>query len=188
MHWQNTIKNGIVSFSVILTVTRIMTRTLLTLLLLALLTSCSSKVELNQTPLNTINRQLSLGWLASDTSPTTGYYTTDSDNVPDGPFSFTAQNNKGKESNELFALTINGSFDSGRKSGKWIYDYEYDDGSQLYEKYLITLFFDEGECIKSCFSGVIGKAMPITNDCFSEKHLCNPLQLREKIFLQTSRQ
>lgn len=151
---------------------------------LLLTSSCSQKIKVESIPLNTINNQLSLEWLATETSPITGFYTTDNNNILNGPFSIksvTQNDHISNNSISLFSLNIDGSYAKGQKTGEWRYDYEYDDGGILYEKYTITPHYLKGECQQSVFHGVIGRDMPLLKRSFNDKTFCNPMQLREEI-------
>ncbi len=155
------------------------------LLFFLLLSGCSHKIEIEHSPLNVINQQLDLGWLATETTPISGYYTTDGDDILDGSFTIKSITPpiqlQQKPPQEQLLLTISGEFEEGRKTGDWRYDYEYSDGGTLYEKYSITFSYLDGRCQQGSIQGVIGKNMPTKEFSFYQDSLCDPMQLREKM-------
>ncbi len=70
-------------------------------------------------------------------------------------------------------MKYSGQFRNGKKYGPFIEDLLFDDGIDLYSKWIIQISFEDDQCKSGSFSGLIGHVMPDTTFQFERLKQCS---------------
>lgn len=155
------------------------------------LSGCTPKEEvqipIRNMPFDAVVRHLDLDLELEESIETSGFYGVDRRGELHGRFKVGFKEvGQDQRWGRYFVLrSIEGKYSEGAKDNTWTYKYEYDDGVDMYEKHTITIFYQEGACLRSGFYGAIGHQMPTVRYRF--KSLCSPEDIRLKAWEYWSR-